>query len=689
MKKITLLLFIISHWIVAQETPQTPAVQVLARPQEDKILLRWAVDTPLAWKQANAYGFLIERSTISRNGAAVIPIEKKQLLATPLKPQPLAAWETLAQADNNAAVLAQALYGERFETTAPSNDLGTIYAVNDELEQRFTFGLLAAEQNYEAAKLAGWGFEDNTVKPGENYLYSISVAIPQEDPIVIENGSVYTSLDMFEELPKPIGFVGSFGDGAATLRWNFHLLQHLYTNYSIERSDNNQDFKPLSGVPIFNAQDPKQDKSSSLSYIDSIPNNKVFYYRVKGKTAFGETGPYSDIASGKAVKSLGFVPRISRKEIPTDSTAVLYWDFDEKGNDLITGFEVRRAHRDRGPFETVKNNIPPTARKTTVSGLKRSNYFTIVAIGKNNTSSESYTAFVQPIDSMPPAAPKGLKATLDTLGILKLKWHKNMEDDLKGYRIFTANNPDVEFTEVTKATFIGETFIDTIPIKNLNDKIYFKLKAEDKRYNRSKFSELLVVDQPNVIAPSPPIFKNYRITPQGIELEWIPSSSKGVIAHVLYRKNNRIPEALWEEIAVSENIIDSLYMDKSLTNAGIYTYTMVAKNEAGLESTPTDLLTITWKGKAIKAEAIKFSGLVNRELRFINLSWKIKDITVSEYRLYRGKAGNQLQLYKTLNGETTGYNDTNLEINSDYWYGLQLVLPNGRTSAIKEINLKY
>ena len=687
-KQILLVLILFTANVKAQEIQKNPAVQVISRTLQNKVLLRWAVDEPLAWKKANDYGFFIERSTISRNGTAVVPIEKKQLVSAPLKPKPLAEWEVLATTDQNAAVLAQALYGDSFETTVPNDNLGALYAINDELEQRFTFGLLAAEQNYEAAKLAGWAFEDTTAIPGENYLYVIRVATPLEEAIKIENGSIYTSLDMFEELPKPIGFIGSFEDSRVTLRWNFHLLQQLYTNYSIERSEDNQNFTQLNGVPIFNAQDDKDGKSSSLSYTDSIPNNQTFYYRIKGKTAFGETGPVSEVVSGKAIESLGFSPRISRKEIPTDTTAILYWEFDEKGNDLITGFEVRRANNDSGPFETVKKNIAPIERKTTVNGLKRSNYFTVVALGKNGVESESYTALVQPIDSTPPAPPKGLQAVLDTMGIIKLSWDKNTEEDLSGYRIFSSNNPNAEFSEVTNATYKEEIFIDTIPIKNLNQKIYFKLKAEDQRYNRSKFSEVLIVDKPDVTPPSPPVLTKYTITNEGVEISWIPSSSEDVVSHSLFRKNTN-PNSLWEQIASSAAATDSVFIDKSLTTAGLYNYTLVAKDKVGLESSPTDALTITWNGKEITEDDIKFSGTVDRELRFINLSWKIKNTDVQEYRLYRGLKQNDLKLYKTLDGTAKGYNDISLEINSDYWDGLQAVLTGGRTSLIKTFHLKY
>jgi len=132
-------------------------------------MLRWAVSEPLAWKQANEYGFLIERATIARNDVAVVPIERQLLTTAPLKSQPLEAWSTLANEDQNVAVLAQALFGESFEVTTPGSEMGQFYAASEELEQRFTIALLAAEQSFEAAKMAGWGFEDNSIIAGEKY----------------------------------------------------------------------------------------------------------------------------------------------------------------------------------------------------------------------------------------------------------------------------------------------------------------------------------------------------------------------------------------------------------------------------------------------------------------------------------------------------------------------------------------
>ena len=686
MKGLILILFTITSSLWAQDTA---SVKVIARSLPNKVLLRWAVDQPLAWKTANEVGFWIERATISRNGEAVVPIERKQLVSQPLKPKPLEDWEELANQDQSVAILAQALYGDSFEVSTPGNQMGQVFAINDELEQRFTFALVAAEQNFEASKLAGWAIEDETVMAGEKYVYSVSVATPGQSISNIKNGTVYASPDLFEALPKPIGLTGIFSDKKVGLSWNFNLLQNVYTNYQVERSKDNISFEKLNGVPLFSAQQPKDATEISLFYTDSIPNNTNFYYRVKGKTAFGETGPNSEVIQGMAEADLGFVPRIYQKQLPTDNKVILHWEFKEEGNKLIDKFELRKANTNKGPFSTVIDNIPIAARKITYEGLDRVNYFIIAAIGKNGVESESYASLVQPVDSIPPSPPSGLEGVVDTIGIVKLSWANNLEEDLGGYRIYRSYNPNNEFSEVTRATLIKTSYADTIAAANLNRKIYYKILAEDQRYNRSQFSNVLTIEKPDNIPPSSPILNNYEVTADGIILLWIPSSSVDVASHKVYRKKGSAQEALWEKLHESSSPNDSTFIDFKVEEPSVYSYTVVATDSIGLESLPSKPINIMWNGRSIKEDDIKFSGTVNRELRFINLTWNVKDFNVLEYRLYKGKNDRNLRLYKTLNGTTRGYNDVDLEINSDYTYGLQIILPTGRTTLIKKFNIKY
>lgn len=686
MKRLIVIFFLLNFSLWAQDSA---SVQVIARSLPDKVLLRWAVDQPLAWKKANEFGFWIERATISRNGEAVTPIVRKLLVAHPLKPKPLEQWETLAKEDQNVAILAQALFGDSFNVNAPGSKIGSIYAINDQLEQRFTFALVAAEQNYEGSKLAGWALEDSTVIAGEKYVYSVSVALPEQSALSILKGTVFASPDIYEPLPQPVGFTGIYKDRKITLSWNFNLLQHFYTNYSIEKSNDNISFEPLNGVPIFNAQQLKDSQEISMYYIDSIPNNTTFYYRIKGKTAFGETGPNSEVIEGKALKALGFAPRLYKKEILGENKVKLHWEFKDEGNLLINKFQLRKAKTNKGPFITVLDNIDSNTREVTYDGLERVNYFTVVAIGKNGEESESYSSLVQPIDSTPPAPPTELKAIMDTTGIIRLSWKQNTEVDLGGYRIFKSNNPSVEFSELTNKTLGSAFYTDTVSVKNLNRKVFYKITAEDLRYNRSGFSEILVVNKPNRNPPSPPVLNNYQISGEGVRINWIPSSSPDVTIHEVFRKKEGSKDKGWEKVFKSHTIQDSTFFDTTLSDPSGYSYTVIAKDSIGLESLPAKPISISWKGRFLKENDIKFSGTVNRELRFISLSWKAVATNVLEYRLYRGTDLNRLKLYKTFEGISKGFNDVDLEINTDYTYGIQLILNGGQTSMIKQINLKY
>ncbi|MEO9514064.1 MAG: hypothetical protein ABJX94_15065 [Flavobacteriaceae bacterium] len=50
------------------ELEPAPKVHIRARVGKQKILLRWAVDTPYQWHLANTLGFVLEKYLISKDG---------------------------------------------------------------------------------------------------------------------------------------------------------------------------------------------------------------------------------------------------------------------------------------------------------------------------------------------------------------------------------------------------------------------------------------------------------------------------------------------------------------------------------------------------------------------------------------------------------------------------------------------
>ena len=115
----------------------------------------------------------------------------------------------------------------------------------------------------------------------------------------------------------------------------------------------------------------------------------------------------------------------------------------------------------------------------------------------------------------------------------------------------------------------------------------------------------------------------------------------------------------------------------------------IAKSNIGIESSPSELIQVNYSGSSNDRGITKFFGNPNRELRFISLTWKIKNMEVSEYLLYKGTAGENLKLFKTLDGKRTSYTDYELEVNSEYKYGLRAITLSGMQSEMQKTKVVY
>src|SRR5688572_28456657 len=143
---------------VQAQRKDTAKIKAMATVSKNRgILLRWAVNTAGPWKLSNQYGFELLRYTVLRDGKMLPRPEVKVFSSAPPLPQPLPAWESLAQKDGYAAVIAQAFYGKDFEVSAGDNSgIAKLVNQSQEMEQRFALSMYAADNSFEAAKLAGW-----------------------------------------------------------------------------------------------------------------------------------------------------------------------------------------------------------------------------------------------------------------------------------------------------------------------------------------------------------------------------------------------------------------------------------------------------------------------------------------------------------------------------------------------------
>ncbi|WP_335966831.1 hypothetical protein [Galbibacter sp. PAP.153] len=690
---LTLLALLFVSITQAQYNPtvsDTAAVQLHARAQQDKILLRWAVDRPLEWQRANTYGFYLDKYVFKRNGVRVDPLEKVNPAPIFIKADPVAEWQQIVGENDYAAIIAQALYGEGFEVEGTQNQgqLAEIVNTVQEIEQRFSFGLYAADMNFKAAVKAGWGYVDYEVKSGEEYVYQIKTAIPPEVAIV-KSASVLAGIDEYEELPKPMGLHGVWGDKNVMLTWEYALFKTVYTSYNVERSEDGTNFKELSPTPIVNLNDKPNAPAKRMYYVDTLAqNHKKYYYRVYGISPFGEKGPYSEVISGEASPTLVFTPKIANFEwTDNENEALIQWEYPKEGEALIKKFTMTRADKDEGPYELIFDSIPKHKREIVYSELNPSNYIKIQAVGENNQIKESFSTLIQPVDSIPPSPPIELKGTIDSLGVVTVSWQANTEKDILGYRVFRKNIEKEEPVQLTVTPIETMNFKDTVQLKSLNGKVYYNIIAVDKRYNQSGFSETLMLEKPDVVPPSSPIFTDYKVVDGTVQLQWEPSTEERA-THNLYKKNIS-DDTAWE-VVYSTNDTVKRYTDKAVARNKTYRYAIMATDKNGLESEPSTPITVTVTSIEPKASIKSLSGYADRENHVIELHWKLQnEETVAEVTIYKNASGQPPVTFKVLPAKITELKDKNINPNNTYSYHIRATLKTGELSQLETVDIKY
>jgi len=675
---------------------QPPKIMVTARVHKDgKILLRWAVTTPKAWRRLNTYGYQLKRYTITRDRTTLPqPIEKQ--LGT-FKPKPVEAWMPIIENNDNAAVMAQSLYGESFDVSG-MDKLSAIVNLAEEQVQRFTWGLYVADQDFSVAQMAGLGYEDTDVKPNEKYLYKVISLVPESE-LVIEEGGVFTGIPDYQELPKPVDFVAIFLDRRVLLSWNYDILKFTYNNYFIERSEDGKTFARLSNLPLATLNNSEKTDQKTMFYNDSISNGKTYYYRILGKTAFGELGPVSKVFSGQGKEVLAYVPQITNKNFIDENSIILEWEFLSDGNKQISGFELSRSDNATGKYKVVIKNIPPEARKVRYDSLQPTNYMTVTAVGKNGSSRTSFPVLVQPVDSVPPAKPVGLEGKIDSVGIVTLNWKANAEKDMLGYRVFRGNNKKEEYSQITVSPHRGTTYYDSVSVKNLNSKVYYQLVAVDQRFNMSEFSDILELKKPDFIKPAQPVFKSYEIIEGKVNLTWANSSSDDVVKHEIYRKENedwKLVHTVDSTLLTKRNkkkttvLNPESWTDETVMEGHQYSYTIIAVDDSNLESVPAPPLTVVIPKTSLHPPVKGLDSYVDKKNGFLELYWKPYDQpNVAELAIYKGIKDKPVLLLQNVLPDVKRIVDDNVKPNNEYVYIVRAVFKDGSISQTSTLNIKF
>lgn len=630
---------------VAQEEKDN--LMLLSRATPDSVMLRWGPESYRLWLVGNKYGYCVTRTVLMRNGDFIENAKEEHLTIRPLKPVALDKWELLAEHDDYAGVAAQAIYGEDFDLETDSDQSSIIDVVNRATaqESRFGFALFSADQSIKVAEYSGLYFVDKKVKKGEKYLYKVFPAHLPEN-MNVDTAFYFTGPDEYVTLPTPVNVEAEEGNKMVTISWNRKYQEEFYNSYWVEKStDNGKTYKRVNDKPLVNTTPEGYDESDFAFLIDTLVNNqKKYLYRVIGISIFGELSPPSKPVEVKGKNIISSVPVVSLSKTEDGTGVVINWEFSNAKNEKIEGFRIFRSDKFAKGYQLLADSIPVIQTSFVDNKALLTGYYRMQAFNSDGAGPYSIPKMEQLVDSIPPASPIELKAVADTTGKVVLRWTENKESDIFGYRVFRANSRHEEFSQITQKAVSQTTFNDNISLKTLSKKVFYKIIAVDHRQNESDFSEILELERPDIVPPSPPVIKNAKTETNGIKIKWIKSSSSDVEQQVLYRNIKGKRE--WSIVKTFDSNATE-YKDTILLNKQTYKYVLLAVDKSGNESGFHQPVTVMFHSNENKnlwiIPKVKKQHKTGKSI----LTWEAPDFTVVRYMIY-GK--NNKGVWRLLDG---------------------------------------
>lgn len=647
------------------EEPQTIYLQ--SKPLGDSIILKWLPNDANLFKAGLDMGYRVMRKSLG---------DWEQI--DEVKPWTKAEYDKRKNVRDSAFIASSmVVYGDFGGDDNPM-------AKSNANQDRYAFGAYTFELSQLAAQAMGLRYVDNDVQQGESYEYRVEF-------LNINYEGITGGRNVLNEkivLKAPIDLQAESREYAIALSIDAPENNRMFTYYFIDRSEDGNNWTQVHDRPILFAE-TDDNYTRRYEYVDSVAVlYKAYQYRIRGMDSFGELSPETTITAEAIDLTPPTAVIIDTVYYEDNIGAQIKWIPDDSEPDFA-GYKVQIGRNIIGEFTDVSPLLPKgTASFTYVTPIDTElpYFFRVASIDENKNESTSVALTLPVIDSIPPSPPTGLAGFIDDDGIAYLSWEHSPERDLTGYRVYFANDPEAEFSQLTQDIIDVNLYTDTVALNILDENIYYKVDAQDNQFNRSEFSEIIKLERPDIIPPVTPAMLPPVSVVDGIDLNWNLSNSDDVVMQLLYR---RLEDAEnWELISELEPSVAS-YLDSLVEYETVYEYAIQAKDDAELLSE----LSLPLQGRRyFEKELGSVENLLAEEVdKKIRLSWSylnqeddhLKD---EDYRfqVYRSVDGQPIKRYLQLVSKDTTFEDDEVETGIEYVYAIQVIFESGKSSDLSE-----
>ncbi len=667
---------------IEDNSPRHAKIGLIARAYKDSIILRWAPSKPGAWRIANKLGYIIERIKIDKNGKLDTTI-KKRLNSNIIKPWSLDELKNKFKTrEDFVGIAGQTMYGKSFTPSDPEeakvNQL--IYAAQ-ELENRYGFAMLAADNDPKAAEVLGLRWVDKDVHPDETYAYRVSTATI-DTTYLIDPGYCVVDITPFVKPPAPEGLIAKGGDKNILLEWE-NTNPPPYSGFYVERSDNDGgSYHLLNSFPLVNVTPDGAKTKNKPRYEDTLVQDyKHYRYRIYGVNAFGDHSETSEVeAYGQ-----DFTPPPAPFILPTEQLGAnkvkIKWDMKSTTPDL-KGFVVARSDNSLTAFVEVSPLLSITTHEfVDDSASEDYPFYLVYSVDTATNISPSLSIMASVVDTLPPMIPTGLTGSMDTNGIVTLHWKLSKERKLRGYRVLWANDLGHEFTQRINHVIEDTTFTDTMSVNTLTEYVYYEIASVSKRFGHSAPTTPIAIRRPDKIPPEASVFTGVHNTTSGINLSWDVSTSHDVKEQIILRR--REDEKVWNPHAHLPAKA-ATYTDKDVEQGKIYYYRLDVVDSTGLHCKPAGDVQGRAYDDGVRNKAENLQAIYDQKNNAVKLKWSYTPSKKEKYWfvIYRAYNSDKISQYKSVPASSTIFNDGLLVGKGSYKYAIRVLSENGGDSGL-------
>ena len=657
---------------------------------DSAITLRWAPTDKVSWLASIQSGYIIIRRECDSIHGKII---KSDLLTKePIKPWPLQEYEKYktSQEVKYLGLAAQAVYGRNFsgkQKGVPSTQRGLNFIEQStEQNRRFGFSLTAADYSALAAEALGLRFVDKNITLGAHYEYLIVSQAPygqfQIDTGVIKIIALNQPAD-YIDAPQSIS-----DEHRIIFQFNVSSLKGRFHSLIVSKSeDDGKTYNVITKQPFLvnNVQDGKEKEY--IFFIDSVKENyKPYYYKFSGINSFAiKSQPSMAIVAMGCDKTPPPPVTASLPKVDPNNTVHLNWKIKNTVLDF-KGFRIERSKNPDKAFMPIDSIWFPVSKTeyTDRHPLEDfANYYRIAASDTAGNISYSMPVLAVLYDSLPPAQPKGFAGSIDSTGLVILHWNPVPDRDLKGYKIYSSERKNGEFTQVTTYPVTDTVFTDTVSLKSLSPKKYYKIIAVDKHNNHSPLSKAITVVKPLKGKIDAPRLTNVVVYFDSVYIIWATSSSPMLKKHVLVRKIKGQDWTVISELPGTSNTYQH-YMDKSVQKGVSYQYAVFVTDSMGRKSAYSKPWQANVYNSGLKPGNVALKGEVNKKTKSIDLNWEFATSPNVKMRfvLYRAYKNNPLMVYRTFPEKVHTFTDEDHKEKGVYKYAIKAIFTDGTETRI-------